>query len=186
MSTNRWKLSSDWKRSRGRNFGGSERESKQRSSLVEALVQLAQCILFGSSRDFESCEISLFLASLYRDLLIQVSARTEASQLETFTFPLSIPSLPSSTLSNLSISLSFPFPPFHIRPASLEELLLLRSLQKRPTGIDLNRLNQGEKKKKKKKQAKDPSEMTEDEKWQEKMNRGGLVDGGDGEEDEDG
>jgi hypothetical protein len=47
-------------------------------------------------------------------------------------------------------------------------------------------LNQGEKKKKKKKQAKDPSEMTEDEKWQEKMNRGGLVDGGDGEEDEDG
>lgn len=66
---------------------------------------------------------------------------------------------------------------------SLSDLVALHALRQRPRGIDLDRLNKGQnakKKKKKKKsqqQAEDGStgQKTEEDRWQEQMQRGGLV-----------
>ncbi|PWN52959.1 hypothetical protein IE53DRAFT_373285 [Violaceomyces palustris] len=56
---------------------------------------------------------------------------------------------------------------------SLSDLIALRSLHKKPVGIDLQRLNKGEKKKKKKKTSSTPK--TAEEKWAEQLAKGGLV-----------
>ncbi|KAK0529832.1 hypothetical protein OC842_004118 [Tilletia horrida] len=66
---------------------------------------------------------------------------------------------------------------------SVQDLLLLRQLQKRPTGIELNKLNKGERKKKKKasgSKGQDGGPQTAEDKWAEQMARGGLMDGGGG------
>lgn len=58
---------------------------------------------------------------------------------------------------------------------SVSDLLALRALQRKPGGIELDRLNKGLKKKKpKKKKAAD----TEEDRWKEQMERGGLVQAG--------
>lgn len=55
----------------------------------------------------------------------------------------------------------------------MADLLALRALQRKPAGIELDKLNKGERKKRKKKGKKD--NQTEEEKWQEQMAQGGLV-----------
>lgn len=57
---------------------------------------------------------------------------------------------------------------------SIADLIALRALQKKPAGIELNKLNKGQKKKKKK-QDKAKGAQTEEERWKEQMERGGLV-----------
>ena len=58
---------------------------------------------------------------------------------------------------------------------SVQDLIALRSLNRRPTGIDLERLNKGERKKKKQKE-KSASQL-EEERWEQQMKRGGLMTG---------
>lgn len=58
----------------------------------------------------------------------------------------------------------------------MQDLLTLRSLGKKPTGIALERLNAGERKKAKANKGGDKSgKQTEEEKWQDQMRNGGLV-----------
>lgn len=56
----------------------------------------------------------------------------------------------------------------------MADLVALRNLQRKPTGIELDKLNHGVKKKKKK-SAKDKSAMTDEDRWREQMEQGGLV-----------
>ncbi|KAE8211008.1 hypothetical protein CF327_g5195 [Tilletia walkeri] len=65
---------------------------------------------------------------------------------------------------------------------SVQDLLLLRQLSKRPTGIELNKLNAGERKVKKKvkKDASDGKDKTAEERWADQMSRGGLMNGSGG------
>ncbi|UZJ54640.1 hypothetical protein CBS101457_003960 [Exobasidium rhododendri] len=61
---------------------------------------------------------------------------------------------------------------------TLEDLISIRSLRSRPIGIELSRLNKGEirkKKKKNKSQETSAKESTEEEKWAEQMQKGGLT-----------
>ncbi|TKY88077.1 hypothetical protein EX895_003173 [Sporisorium graminicola] len=57
---------------------------------------------------------------------------------------------------------------------SVQDLIALRSLSRKPTGIELERLNQGEKKKRKTAQPTAQSQ-TQEERWAQQMKRGGLV-----------
>ncbi|KAL9939372.1 hypothetical protein V8E36_002185 [Tilletia maclaganii] len=72
---------------------------------------------------------------------------------------------------------------------SVQDLILLRQLAKRPTGIELNKLNKGERKKKKKaavsNKGGDGPNKSAEEKWAEQMARGGLMNGAGGGADED-
>ncbi|CAO1631463.1 unnamed protein product [Parajaminaea phylloscopi] len=56
---------------------------------------------------------------------------------------------------------------------SVNDLIALRSLQRKPTGIELGKLNKGLKKKKKK--AQDAAPSSKEDRWREQMERGGLV-----------
>lgn len=77
---------------------------------------------------------------------------------------------------------------------TLDELVALReSHRAKPSGIELNRLNKGIRKKKKKQEQAKGGKMTEEERWKEQMEKGGLVDVAgmkssrdDGEESDDG
>lgn len=69
---------------------------------------------------------------------------------------------------------------------SVQDLIALRSLTRKPTGIELDRLNKGERKRKAKKEK--SSAQLEEERWEAQMKRGGLMSGtagGAGEEDEE-
>ncbi|KAK0566608.1 hypothetical protein OC861_003131 [Tilletia horrida] len=68
---------------------------------------------------------------------------------------------------------------------SVQDLILLRQLQKRPTGIELDKLNKGEKKKQKKKATSNKESKTAEQQWADQMARGGLMNGADGNDDED-
>ncbi|SPO29795.1 uncharacterized protein UTRI_06067_B [Ustilago trichophora] len=59
---------------------------------------------------------------------------------------------------------------------SVQDLIALRSLTRKPTGIELERLNKGEKKKKKKHKENSSSQQDE-ERWEEQMKTGGLMAG---------
>lgn len=67
--------------------------------------------------------------------------------------------------------------PIDINRLSVQDLLTLRSLGKKPSGIALERLNAGEKKKGKQKgkNSDDSGKQTEEEKWHDQMRNGGLV-----------
>ncbi|CEH15047.1 Uncharacterized conserved protein [Ceraceosorus bombacis] len=58
---------------------------------------------------------------------------------------------------------------------SIQDLLALRALGKKPAGIALDKLNVGEKKKKKKAEGGAKKAETEEDRWAEQMRRGGLV-----------
>lgn len=58
----------------------------------------------------------------------------------------------------------------------MEDLFALRALRSKPIGIDLDRLNRGEvKKKKKRKKDQEIGTPTEEDRWAEQMQKGGLV-----------
>lgn len=59
---------------------------------------------------------------------------------------------------------------------SVQDLIALRSLNRKPTGIELERLNKGERKKKSKQKEKSAAQF-EEERWQQQMRRGGLMAG---------
>ncbi|PWN89361.1 hypothetical protein FA10DRAFT_267931 [Acaromyces ingoldii] len=62
---------------------------------------------------------------------------------------------------------------------SLSDLVALHALRQKPRGIDLDRLNKGQNAKKKKKKKQEDvaakKQQTEEDRWQEQMQRGGLV-----------
>lgn len=75
---------------------------------------------------------------------------------------------------------------------SVQDLIALRSLTRKPTGIELERLNKGERQKKKKNKQKEKSAaQQEEERWEQQMKNGGLMANGasrrgaDGGEEED-
>lgn len=58
---------------------------------------------------------------------------------------------------------------------SLDDLVKLRSLRNRPSGIDLESLNKGNSIERKKRKKTGSDQKTKEELWEEQMNRGGLV-----------
>ena len=58
---------------------------------------------------------------------------------------------------------------------SLEELIALRAMRVKPSGIELDRLNKGEVRKKKKKKQEEKVGETEEDRWAQQMQKGGLV-----------
>lgn len=66
--------------------------------------------------------------------------------------------------------------PLHHR-VSVADLIAIRNLQRKPTGIELEKLNKGLRKKKKaaNKKKGDGGPKTEEDRWKEQMERGGLV-----------
>jgi hypothetical protein len=58
---------------------------------------------------------------------------------------------------------------------SVDELIALRAMRVKPSGIELDRLNKGEVKKKKKMKQEEKGGLTEEDKWAQQMAKGGLV-----------
>ncbi|KAJ9475978.1 hypothetical protein PHBOTO_006042 [Pseudozyma hubeiensis] len=67
---------------------------------------------------------------------------------------------------------------------SVADLIALRSLSRKPTGIELERLNKGERRRKKGSKSKSAAQL-EEERWEQQMKHGGLVHQADEESDDD-
>lgn len=66
---------------------------------------------------------------------------------------------------------------------SVQDLIALRALTRKPTGIELERLNKGERKKRRLQQK--SAAQQEEERWEQHMKRGGLMAGASNRADED-
>ncbi|GAC93602.1 hypothetical protein PHSY_001167 [Pseudozyma hubeiensis SY62] len=67
---------------------------------------------------------------------------------------------------------------------SVADLIALRSLSRKPTGTELERLNKGERRRKKGQNSKTASQL-EEERWEQQMKNGGLMDRAEEESDDD-